>query len=99
MDRIAMLFFAGLGSICIYAGYKLFCGLPLLNGQTSSPSRKAVLLMNVVPGAVLALVGTGILTTEARSLTSHRPTVQRHEPAAQGAQWHRRKSGFLARAA
>ena len=99
MDRIAILLITGLGVACIFAGYRLFCGLPALRGQAPGTSRTAVWLMNVVPGALLALLGTGLLAAEARSLTSHRPAIQRRQPPAEGVGWHRGKSGAPSRAA
>ncbi len=103
MHRIAMLSFATLGATCIYAGYQLFCGLPALNGHLNGQgprmTRAGVLLLNVVPGALLALLGTGILTAEVRGIVTHRPAFQRHIPAAEGTSWHPAKSGFLSGAA
>jgi hypothetical protein len=41
--------------------------------------------MNLVPGALLALFGTGILTAQALALSSHRPASLEHRlPAADG---------------
>jgi hypothetical protein len=48
----------------------------------------AVFLMNIVPGALLALFGTVLLTTEARAMVSHRPVVEHHQPAAEDTSWH-----------
>ena len=73
MDRFAVLLMTSLGVACIYAGYKLFCGLPALNGQTTRASRSGVLLLNVIPGILLALIGTGLLTAEAHGILSRRP--------------------------
>jgi hypothetical protein len=97
MDRIAMLLIAGAGLACIYVGYRLFCGLPAISRGGPQVSRSSVFLMNVVPGALLALVGSGLLTAEARSVLSHRPVVRHHIPAA--AAWHRGRMDFRSRAA
>lgn len=98
MDRIAMLFFAGLGAACIYAGYKLFCDLPAMNGEQARPNG-AVFLLNVVPGVLLTLLGVGLLAAQAHGVMSHRASVGHHQPAPEGASWHSGKSGFVARAA
>jgi hypothetical protein len=84
MENPATLILAAFGLACIYAGYRLFCGLPSMNKYT----RPAVFLMNVVPGALLALFGTFLITTQARAMVSHRPAIQRHQPAAEGTSWH-----------
>jgi len=96
MDRIAMSLLAGVGVLLIYAGYKLFCGLPHMNG--SSASRTSVFLLNIVPGALLALVGTGLV---AQGIWPHKqttPLVNRHR-ASEGATWHRNKPHVLPRSA
>ena len=92
MDRIVMSLLAGVGVLLIYAGYKLFCGLPALNG--SGVSRSGVFLMNIVPGALLALVGTGLI---AHGILPHKsivPVTHRHK-ASEGATWHRNKPAIL----
>jgi hypothetical protein len=99
MDRIAMLFFAGLGAACIYAGYRLFCDLPAMNGEQGSPNGAAVFFMNVVPGILLAVLGVGLLAAQAHGVMSQRSAVRHRQPAAEGASWHSGKAGFLARAA
>lgn len=83
MDYVASSFLAALGAACIYAGYKLFCDLPAMGA-----SRAAVFLLNVIPGALLALSGTALLTTEARGMMSHRPAMRREAPPAEGTSWH-----------
>jgi hypothetical protein len=83
MDYVASLFLAALGATCIYAGYKLFCDLPAMGA-----SRAAVFLLNIVPGALLALSGTALLTSEARGMLSHRPAIRRDAPPAEGTSWH-----------
>jgi len=93
MDRIATLFLAGIGLALIYGGYKLFCGLPAINRQGAPASRTSVFLLNVIPGALLALAGTGLLAAQTRGLLSHRPAVHRHGPAEEGTSWHHGRSG------
>ena len=68
VDRFAMLLLTSLGIACIYAGYKLFCGLPALNGETTRATRSGVLLLNIIPGILLALIGTGLLTAQAHGI-------------------------------
>ena len=97
MDRFAILF-AALGLICIYAGYKLFCGLPAMNGGKSRANWLTVFLINVVPGALLALVGTGLLMGQVRSVFSQPASIRGHQPA-EGTTWHRAYSGLRARTA
>jgi hypothetical protein len=47
-------------------------------------------LLNIVPGAFLALFGAALLTTEARGMVlAHRPAILRQGPAAEGTSWHR----------
>jgi len=96
MDGIATLFLTGLGLFCIFLGYRLFCGLPAMNGLRAS--RSSVILLNVVPGALLALFGAGLLTAEVRGVISHRPPISYHQPAA-GTAWHRVQSRLRARQA
>jgi hypothetical protein len=91
-----MLLLTSLGLACICAGYKLFCGLPALNGQTTRASRSGVLLLNVIPGIVLALIGTGLLTAEAHGILSRRPSIQRHQ-SQEGTSWHPHKRGLMDR--
>jgi hypothetical protein len=95
MDRIAMSLLAGVGVLLIYAGYKLFCGLPHMNENTS---RASVFLMNIVPGALLALVGTGLV---AHGLFSHQaaPAAAHRHRASEGATWHRNKPAIIPRSA
>jgi hypothetical protein len=82
MDIIAVLFLAAVGATCIYAGYRLFCDLP-----AASPGRPtnwaAILLLNVLPGALLAMSGTALLAAEGRLMISHRAAVRHYEPAAE----------------
>ena len=88
MNYVASLFLAAVGATCIYAGYKLFCDLPVVSAHGPRASRAAVFLLNILPGALLALSGTALLTTEARGMLTHRPAMQRHAPAAEGTSWH-----------
>src|ERR1035437_9581326 len=97
MDRFAMLFLAGIGPACICAGYKLFCGLPAMSSRRAS--RASVLLLNIIPGALLALIGVGILTTAVRAVASDTPPIQRHPATDEGATWHGGKFGIPGRAA
>ena len=99
MDRIAMLFLTFVGVVCICAGYKLFCGLPALNSQTARLSRSGVFMINVIPGVLLALFGTGLLMAQVHGALTHKPAVEHRHPASEGATWHRGKAGFFARAA
>lgn len=99
MERIGMLFLAALGLTCIYAGYRLFCDLPAMNGDRPQANRVGVFLVNIIPGALLALIGVGLLSAEVHGAMSHQPAgVHRHQPA-EGASWHRGRSGFPARTA
>ncbi len=82
MDRTATWILAGLGAICIYAGYRLFFAAPAAKRQGFLPRRAALLLMNMLPGAVLTLFGAAILTTAASTLFWHRQPVIQHTPAA-----------------
>jgi hypothetical protein len=94
MDYVASLFLAAVGATCIYAGYKLFCDLPAMGA-----SRAAVFLLNIVPGALLALSGTALLTTEARGMLSTRPAMRREAPPAEGTSWHPRSRTWFDHAA
>lgn len=97
MDRFAVFLITSLGVACICVGYKLFCGLPALNGETTRASRSGVLLLNIIPGILLALIGTGLLTAEAHGILSRHTSVQRHQPAAEGTSWHLHQRGFMDR--
>ena len=102
MDRFAIILAASLGLACIYAGYKLFCGLPAQQSDGPAASRTGVVLLNVIPGALLALLGAGILMAEVHGFTTHGAghgtAIHRHQPAS-GASWQRGRSGFFARSA
>jgi hypothetical protein len=91
-----MLLLTSLGIACIYAGYKLFCGLPALNGETTRASRTGVLLLNIIPGILLALIGTGLLTAQVHGFLSHRASIERHQ-SQEGTSWHLLKPGLMSR--
>jgi hypothetical protein len=90
MDRIAMSLLAGVGVLLIYAGYKLFCGLPALNG--TSANRTSVFMLNIVPGALLALAGTALI---AQGIVP----PHRHKVPQRATTWHHNKPAILPRAA
>jgi hypothetical protein len=84
--KLAMM---AIGAISLYMGYRLFCDAPQANEQRlrSFDVRKAV-LRNFVAGALLAMLGLGILFTEARAFAAqsheaHRGWNRNH-PAEQG---------------
>ena len=87
MDHVFTLFLASLGAICIYAGYRLFCDLPVARRQGIQPSRTTVLLLNIVPGALLALFGAALFTTEARGMLTPRPALHNQSPSTEGTSW------------
>ena len=76
------LLLAALGLICVFLGYRLFCGLP-----ARQYPRATVLLLNTLPGALLALFGAGLFTTQARAMFAHRPSMHRVAPAEQDTAW------------
>jgi hypothetical protein len=96
VDQFATLLLTSLGVACIYAGYELFCGLPALNGETTRATRGGVLLLNIIPGILLALIGTSVLTAEAHGFLSHRASVERHQ-SQEGTSWHLHKPGLMSR--
>ncbi len=88
MDYFVRLFIATLGLACIYAGYRLFCGLPALNPHRPV-NRASVYALNVIPGVILALSGAGLLTAQALIPLSHRhssTSIERRVPS--GAAFH-----------
>jgi hypothetical protein len=87
MDYVAAFFLASLGATFIYAGYRLFCDLPALHERPNT-NRLAVVLMNVIPGLLLALVGTALVTTQARAMLLPRPAVRHNTPPTEGTSWH-----------
>jgi hypothetical protein len=64
-----------IGIACIYAGYLLFCGLP---AARTARSRARVFVLNVLPGALLALIGMTVVTAQLRSLMEPRPVGRQH---------------------
>jgi hypothetical protein len=56
-------------------------------------------MINVIPGVLLALFGTGLLMAQVHGALTHKPAVEHRHPASEGATWHRGKAGFFARAA
>ncbi|HVW09436.1 MAG TPA: hypothetical protein VHC90_12680 [Bryobacteraceae bacterium] len=68
---------AVIGLACIYAGYVLFCGLP---SARWGRSKLRLLALNILPGAVLASIGVGVIMFQVKSVvTPHR--VVRARPA------------------
>ena len=79
--KIAMM---AIGGISLYIGYRLFCDTP----RVSQARAHSVVLRNFVAGALLAVVGLGILFTAARSLAAQNHEAHRRwnrpKPAQQG---------------
>lgn len=72
-----LLALAGIG--CIYAGYVLFCGLP---AARAGRSRTRLLCVNILPGALLALIGMSVITFQVKSVIApHRVVPERQAPA------------------
>ena len=88
MERFAVLLLTSLGFACLFAGYKLFCGLPALNGETSRASRTGVLLLNIIPGILLALIGAGVLTAQVEGILSHRNRLVERHQSPDDTSWH-----------
>jgi hypothetical protein len=88
MDRVTALFLAALGATCIFAGYRLFCDLPALTERRRSAGRASVLLMNVIPGLLLAVFGTALVTTQLRDVFAPRAVIRHRAPATEGTSWH-----------
>lgn len=88
MDRVTALFLAGIGAALIFAGYKLFCDLPALSEQGPSANRASVLMMNVIPGLLLAIFGTTLVTIQVRDVFAPRPAIRHRVPATEGTSWH-----------
>jgi hypothetical protein len=95
MGLFAVLFLTGIGLTLIYAGYKLFCELPAMAGPGGTPTTFRALLLNIVPGALLALAGVGLIASQARGFMSHRSAIHRGHTAEEGAAWHRGESGRI----
>jgi hypothetical protein len=98
MPQAATLILAALGIVCIAVGYRLFCGLPALRPQHRTP-RAAVFMLNILPGALLALFGAGLVTVQARTLLSKHPEIHQHEPATQETGWPHTPTRIPSRAA
>jgi hypothetical protein len=68
-----------IGLICIYAGYVLFCGLP---AARRGRSRTRLLLLNILPGALLAAIGMSVITSQVKTIFEpHRIVRERQTPA------------------
>ena len=79
--KLAMM---AIGGVSLYVGYRLFCDTPPL----SEARVRSIVLRNFVAGALLAVLGLGILFTEARAFAAqshaaHRQS-NRHHPAEEG---------------
>jgi hypothetical protein len=98
MPLAATLILAALGILCVVLGYRLFCGLPVMRGNYPA-SRSTALLLNILPGAILALFGAGLFTAEARTLVNRHPAIQRHIPATQQTGWPHSPTHIPSRAA
>jgi hypothetical protein len=60
--KLAMM---AIGGVSLYMGYRLFCDAPQV-----SEERRSIVLRNFVAGALLALLGLGILFHEARAFAA-----------------------------
>ncbi len=89
-------FFAAIGVACIYAGYRLFCGLPALRTAPADPA--SVVLRNMLPGALLAVTGAALLTVQAQAVLGAHTGPRRHTPPVEGTSWHRPGPHFVERA-
>jgi hypothetical protein len=73
-----------IGGMSLYLGYRLFCDAPHFNPAATRVS----VVRNFLTGALLALLGLGILFTGARSWAAqHQPTHRgsnHNRPAEQG---------------
>ena len=61
--KLAMM---AIGGVSLYMGYRLFCDAP----QAGEERVRSVVLRNFVAGALLAVLGLGILFNEARAFAS-----------------------------
>jgi len=98
MDLVTAWFLVCVGATCIFAGYKLFCDLPALSEPQPRENRASVVLTNVIPGLLLAVLGTALVTTQVRGMISPSRMIRHHEPAAHGASWHPVSPGIVHRA-
>jgi hypothetical protein len=80
----ATLILMALGLICICVGYRLFCELPRLRPGSRYIS---VFFLNIFPGALLALFGAALVTSQAQTLLAHRPAIHKYRPATQDTAW------------
>lgn len=69
------LFAVSVGAVLVGFGYKLFCCAPVRR------NRSAFILLNLLPGALMALFGMAILTIEARSVVTMIARISSHRPA------------------
>lgn len=70
------------GSLSIYCGYKLFCGIPLGKNRAAN-------VIHGISGALLALFGMAILVADAHGVsqnkvTASRPAMHHSRPAEAG---------------
>jgi hypothetical protein len=93
MGLFSLLCMLGAAAICLREGYKLFCGIPAAGSQ----SRRRVFLWNIVPGALLALLGAGLLTAGVHRIVSHDAQTQRLVPGSRGAVWHHAPNSHILR--
>ena len=84
MGLFSLLCILGAAAICLHEGYKLFCGIPAAGSQT----RGRVFLWNIIPGAVLALLGAGLLTAGVHRIVSHDAQAHRSVRGSHGVVWH-----------
>jgi len=84
MGLFSLLCILGAAAICLHEGYRLFCGIPAAGNQ----SRARVFLWNIIPGAILALLGAGLLTAGVHRIVSHDAQAHRVIPSSRGALWH-----------
>jgi len=82
----ATLTLMAVGLICICAGYRLFCDLP---GLRSGPRYSYVFFLNILPGALLALFGAALVTSQAQTILTHRQGIHRRQPATEDTAWPR----------
>jgi len=74
------------GALSVYLGYKFFCDLPFRRAKTV----RAILLINLSFGALLATFGAGLLIADFRGMQrdAYRPqdsqVIRRKSPAREG---------------
>jgi len=85
MNQLLTFSLALIGIACIFAGYHLFCGLPSLKRRTS---RTGLFLFNLLPGALLAIFGMGLATTEVHAFLTPRSAFHRHAVPVEGTSFH-----------